>query len=237
MSNPRGDAPQAIAEPLPALALSRARRDWSSRVRLDVRETERYTRFVVIAKRGLLVAAAVLLAAVLAYSLQPRQQNANRLAMSFTRLSVVNNDLAMIKPRLTGVDEEGDPYIVTAEEAIQDRLDAKHARLKNVQGDVTLKDGAWVSGTAPAGVLDAGRKLLTLTGAISAFSDSGNEAHTTAADINMANGMITGTRAVTGQGPLGTFRADRFRIDRDRKLIYLYGNVHMTIYAHVKRDK
>ena len=237
MSVPRSDAPHAIAEPLPALTLARSRRDWSSRVRLDVRQTERYTRFVVIAKRGLLVAAAVLLAAVLAYSLQPRQQNSNRLAMSFTRLSIVNNDLAMIQPRLTGVDEEGDPYIVTAEEAIQDRLDARHARLINVQGDVTLKDGAWISGSAPAGVLDAAKKFLTLTGAISVFSDSGNEAHTTAADINMANGMITGTHTVTGQGPLGTFRADRFRIDRDKKLIYLYGNVHMTVYAHAKSGK
>jgi lipopolysaccharide export system protein LptC len=237
VSVPRSDAPHAIAEPLPALTLARSRRDWSSRVRLDVRQTERYTRFVVIAKRGLLVAAAVLLAAVLAYSLQPRQQNSNRLAMSFTRLSIVNNDLAMIQPRLTGVDEEGDPYIVTAEEAIQDRLDARHARLINVQGDVTLKDGAWISGSAPAGVLDAAKKFLTLTGAISVFSDSGNEAHTTAADINMANGMITGTHTVTGQGPLGTFRADRFRIDRDKNLIYLYGNVHMTVYAHAKSGK
>lgn len=237
MSVPRSDLPRAIAEPLSAVAITRPRRDWSARARGSMRQTERYTNFVVVAKRGLLVAAAVLLAAVLAYSLQPRQQSSNRLAMSFARLGMVNNDLAMIKPRLTGVDDEGDPYIVTAEEAIQDRLNAKRARLSNVQGDVTLKDGTWISGAAPSGMLDASRKLLALLGAVSIYSDNGYEAHTTAANINMDNGIVTGDRAVAGQGPLGTFRADRFKIDRDKKLVYLYSNVHMTIYGRMKGAK
>ncbi len=235
MSLPQSDTPRAIAEPLPAVVSARSRRDWSSRVRLDVRQTERYTRFVVIAKRGLAVAVLILVGAVLAYSLQSRQQNSNRLAFSFSSMRILSNDLAMIKPRLTGVDEEGDPYVVTAEEAIQDRLNAKRARLRNVQGDVTLKGGTWISGTAPAGTLDASRKLLTLTGPISIYSDNGYEAHTTAADIDMDSGMITGKHIVAGQGPLGTFRADRFVIDREKKLIYLYSNVRMTIYGHVKR--
>jgi lipopolysaccharide export system protein LptC len=237
VSRPNSEAPRAVAEPLAAIAIGRLRRDWSARARADVRQTERYTLFVVYAKRGLLIAAAVLLAVVLAYSLQPRQQNANRIALSFKNIQIVGNDLAMTSPRLTGVDEEGDPYIVTAEVAIQDRLNAKHARLKAVQGDVTLKDGAWVSLTAPAGILDASHKLLTLSGAISVFSDNGSEAHTTAANINMESGIITGNRVVTGQGPRGTFRADRFKIDRPKKLVYLYGNVHMTIFGHAKRRK
>ncbi len=56
--------------------------------------------------------------------------------------------------------------LVTAEEAIQDRLNAKRARLSNVQGDVTLKDGTWVSGTAPSRAFwMRPKKLLTLTGA------------------------------------------------------------------------
>ena len=236
MSLPHSDAPHALAEPLSAAGLARSRRDWSSRARADLRQTERYTHFVVIAKRGLLIAAAVLVTAVLAYSLQPRQ-NGNQIAFSFKNIQVLGNDLAMTSPRLTGVDEKGDPYIVTAEKAIQDRLNAKRARLMNVQGDVTLKDGTWVSGTAPSGNLDAAKKLLTLKGAISVFSDNGYEAHTTAANINMDTGMITGNRTVAGQGPLGTFRADSFEIDRKKNLIYLYRNVQMTIYAHARRSR
>ena len=235
MSLPHSQTPRAVAEPLPAL--SRLRPDWSARARADVRETERYTRFVVLAKRGLLGAAAILLAAVLVYSLQPRQQSNERLQITFKDIQILGNDLTMTHPRLAGVDEEGDPYIVTAEVAIQDRLNAKLARLRNVQADVTLKGGKWMTGTAPAGVLDAAKKLLTLTGAVDIFSDNGSEAHTTAAVIDMDTGMITGNHVVRGQALLGTYRADRFKIDRQKKLVYLYGNVHMTVYAHAKRRK
>ncbi len=227
--NLQGKPSGAGAEPV-AAAAPRPQRDWSSRVRSDAHQTERYSRFVTLAKRGLLIAAGVLIAAVLVYSLQPRQRE--QLAMGFQRLGIVNNDLAMVKPRLTGVNEEGDPYVVTAERAIQDRANAKRAWLINVDADVTLKDGTWVGSTAPHGLLDAAAQMLVLTGAVAIYSDKGYEVHTTIANVDMHSGMIEGNQAVSGQGPLGTFRADRFKIDRDEKVVYLFGNVRMTVYGH-----
>lgn len=233
-----GEAPRAVAERLGPAPAPRMRRDWSARTRAGALETERYTRFVVIAKRVLLVAAAVLIAAIVAFSLQPRQSSNKRLAMTFQRLGIVNNDLAMIKPRLTGADDEGDPYVVTAEVAVQDRLNAKRARLKVIQGDVTLKGGTWISATAPSGLLDAthpAQQKMMLAGPIAVFSDNGYEIHTMRANIDMGSGTITGDSAVSGQGPLGVFRADRFRVDRRRKVVYLDGNVRMTIYGQRMR--
>jgi lipopolysaccharide export system protein LptC len=225
-----GEPSGALIEPMPAIAAPRPRRDWSSRTRISADQAERYSRFVILAKRGLLVAAGILIAAVLVYSLQPRQRE--QLAMSFQRLGIVNNDLAMIKPRLAGVDEEGDPYVVTAERAIQDHANAKRAQLANIEADVTLKDGTWLGATAPYGLLDATARTLSLAGAVAIYSDKGYEAHTAAANVDMDSGMIRGNQAVSGQGPLGTFRADRFKIDRDSNVAYLYGNVRMTVYGH-----
>jgi lipopolysaccharide export system protein LptC len=223
---------QAVAEPLGRAPIMRGHRDWSARVRASARQTKRYSRFVTIMKRALPLAAAALLAAVLVYALQPRQESSHRLAMTFQRLGIVNDDLAMMKPRLTGVDDEGDPYVVTADEAIQGNADAKRATLRNVEGDVTLKDGAWVTTLAPTGLLDARNHRLALGGAIAVYSDSGYELHTTAAGIDMRSAIITGNRAVTGQGPFGTFRADRFKVDRHARTVFLYGNVHMVIDSH-----
>jgi lipopolysaccharide export system protein LptC len=220
---------QAVAEPLGRPPILRATRDWGARARATIRQTERYSRFVTIMKRALPLAAAALLAAVLVYALQPRQENKQRVAMSFERLGIVNDDLAMMKPRLTGTDDEGDPYVVTAEEAIQDKQDSHRASLKSVEGDVTLKDGTWITMLAPAGVLDARSRHLALDGAISVYADSGYEVHTTTANVDMRTAIITGNRAVSGQGPVGIFRADRFRIDRRARKVFLYGNVHMTI--------
>ena len=92
-------------------------RDWSARAPLHAGDPQRYSRFVTIMKRALLLAALALIAAVMAYSLQPREQN--RVAMTFEHIGKVANDLAMIKPRLRGTDASGNPFVVTADEAVQ----------------------------------------------------------------------------------------------------------------------
>lgn len=220
---------QAVAEPLGRPPMLQATRDWRARARATIRQTERYSRFVAIMRRALPLAAVALMAAVLVYALQPRQENRQRVAMTFERLGIVNDDLAMMKPRLSGTDDEGDPYVVTAEEAVQDKQNSRRATLKTVEGDVTLKNGSWITTLAPSGILDARNRRLALNGAISVYSDSGYEIHTTAANVDMRTAIITGSNTVTGQGPLGTFRADRFRVDRRARMVFLYGNVHMTI--------
>ena len=222
---------QAVAEPLGRPPIVRGARDWGGRRRATPRQAERYSRFVTIMKRALPLAAAALVAAVLLYALQPRQEKNGRVAMTFQRLGIVNDDLAMLKPRLTGADDEGDPYLVTADEAVQDRNNAKRATLRNVQADVTLKDGSWMSTIAPRGLLDAKKRLLALDGMIAVYSDSGYELHTTAAKIDMRNSTIVGNRPANGQGPFGIFRADRFKLDRHSRQVYLYGNVRMSIDA------
>jgi lipopolysaccharide export system protein LptC len=216
---------------------TRSGTDWASRTRGSMDDSKRYTRFVNIMKRVLLVAALALLAAVLAYAMQPRRQD--RVALAFQRLGLVNNDLAMVKPRLTGLDTEGNPYVVTAETAIQDPKNTHRARLINVDADLTeKKQGTWLNLTAPGGLLDASAHTLVLHGPIAAFSDDGYEVHTMAANIDLAGGIVRGSRMIVGQGPTGTMRADRFWLNRDKKLVFLNGNVHMTILLNqMKKPK
>ena len=238
------------------------RMDVAARARTTVSEAKRYTKFVGVMKRVLMIAALLLVAAVLAYSLAPRPQG--KVAMTFQRLGMVNNDLAMIKPKLTGADKKGNPYLVTADEAIQDARNTKHARLKNVAADLTTRSGGWVNIEAPQGFLAGDVNKLNLFGAVSMFTDKGYEAHTTLANVDLTSGVIVGPHWVRGQGPLGTFVADKFRIDRPKicgqketaaakaaskcvpasagaaasdPKIYLYGNVHMTIYKKKSKKK
>jgi lipopolysaccharide export system protein LptC len=73
---------------------------------------------------------------------------------------------------------------------------------------------------------------LFVYGVVDVYSDNGYEVHTSQADIDMASGVVVGNQPAHGQGPLGTFRSDRFKIVRDTKLVYLYGNVRMRLYKH-----
>jgi len=225
--------------------------DWAVHARSTVMDAQRYTRFVVIMKRALLLAAVALLVAVLAYSLQPR--DTSRFAMTFERLGKIANDLSMVKPRLTGADSDGNPFVVTADLAIQDPHNVHRARLFNVEADTTTKDKAWINTRSPRGYLDSDANKLWLNQAVSLFTDSGYEVHTDKVFVDLAPACLAsgaspspphqgkpaprcstttvrGDDPVRGQGPLGIFRADRFRIEKGNQHIFLIGNVKMTIY-------
>ncbi|HSM97296.1 MAG TPA: LPS export ABC transporter periplasmic protein LptC [Rhizomicrobium sp.] len=202
----------AVAEPIGKTPPARGRFDWSARSRSTVDDAERYSRFVSIMRRGLLLAGLLLIGLVIGYSILPRQSQ--RLAMTFEKMGIVANDLSMIKPKLHGTDSEGNPFTVTADKATQNPKDLRKATLTNVEADLSLKDGQWLNATAPHGVLDADARQLMLSGAIAVFTDQGYEMHTDLAHIDLAKGVAVGPHRVTGQGPAGTFVADRFRIER-----------------------
>lgn len=202
----------AVAEPIGKTPSSRGKFDWSARSRTTVDDAERYTRFVNVMRRGLLLAGLLLIGLVIGYSLIPRQSQ--RIAMTFEKMGIVSGDLAMTKPKLHGTDSEGNPFTVTADKATQNPKNLRQATLTNVQADLSLKDGQWLNATAPHGTLDADARQLKLNGAISVFTDQGYEVHTDLAYIDLAKGIATGPHRVTGQGPQGTFSADRFRIEK-----------------------
>jgi lipopolysaccharide export system protein LptC len=212
--------------PQRASTLKPRRRDWSARPRGTMLDAERYTRFVTLMKRALPIAALVLLAAVAVYVFQPRQQD--RVAMTFERVGEVANDLAMTKPRLSGTDAKGNPFVVTAERAVQLGHNSRRARLESVDADITLDKERWLNVTANNGIFDANARTLVLDGGISVFSDDGYELHTRSAHFDLKKGFAHGEKKVTGQGPLGTMSADRFEVDKTTQQIRLKGNVHTT---------
>lgn len=219
-------APGAVAQPLGPVPAHRPRPDWVARTRTTVTDAKQYTRFVAVMKRVLLVAAGLLVLAVVIYAALPREQE---FKFTVDDIAKIQNDLAMVKPKLTGADGDGNPFVVTADSAVQLGRNVRRAKLNNVQADMSLKDGGWMNATATSGVLDANKKTIALTGDIAVFSDQGYELHTDMADVDLNKGLLRGDHPVTGQGPLGSLRADRFMIQRGKKEVQLIGNVHMTI--------
>src|ERR1700761_466114 len=89
------------------------RHDWSARARSTAMDALRYTQFVGVMKRALPAAAFAIIAAVVAFFFVQRQPA--RMAMTYQNMGLIQNDLAMTKPRLTGSDSKGNPFVVTAE--------------------------------------------------------------------------------------------------------------------------
>ena len=86
--------------------------DWSARARSTAMDALRYTRFVGVMKRALPAAAFVIIATVAAFFFLQRQPE--RTQMSYARLGHIQNDLTMVKPRLSGTDSKagGPDYLL-----------------------------------------------------------------------------------------------------------------------------
>ena len=208
------------------------RHDWSSRARSTAMDALRYTQFVIVMKRALPTAAFAVIAAVLAFFFVQRQPA--RLSMTYERLGHIQNDLAMIKPRLTGTDDKGNPFVITAEAAIQDAKNPKRAHLKKVEADLALDKNGWMNADAANGFVDMVAGSLQLGGGINVFSDAGYELHTQSVSLDLNKWVMHGHNEVTGQGPSGKLRADEFQFDRASNQLLLSGHVLTTLTGKKK---
>ena len=201
--------------------------DWSARVRSTTSEAMRYSRFVKVMKKVLSFGAFAIIAAVLAFFFMERQPR--RLELAYEKLGKVQNDLAMMKPRLTGADSKGNPFVITADRAVQDARNPRKATLRNMEADLTTDKNNWLNARARAGMVDMNTGQLELSGGIDVFSANGYELHSRTASANLKQSIIHGHEPVTGQGPQGTLRADSFHADRNTGQLLLNGHVQMTL--------
>ena len=201
--------------------------DWSARVRTTTVEAVRYSRYVALMKRLLSLGAFLIIAAVLAFFFVQRMPR--QLQMSYERLGRLENDLTMVKPRLAGADAKGNPFVITAESAVQDAHNPKKASLKNLEADLALDKRNWVNARASSGMVDMNSGQLELSGGIDVYTATGYELHSNSASADLKQSVIHGHEPVTGQGPEGTLRADQFHADRATNILTLHGHVHMTL--------
>ena len=226
---------EAVAQPLvPPEADGHRLRDWTARTRSTALQALRYSRFVGVMKRTLPIGAAAIMAAVIAYSVVPRNSQ-DRFSLLNQRMGNLRNDLAMTKPRLSGTDARGNPFVVTAEAAIQDPANRRRATLKQVQADMQFDGERWLNASADTGLFDMDAGTLKLNGGIALYTDSGYELHTPSADADLKKNIFQGHEKVAGHGPLGLLSADRFQIDRLKRQLKLNGHVHMIMYPNKAR--
>ena len=202
-------------------------RSWRASTGESLAQAQRYGTFVKIMKRVLPLAALALALAVLVYAIQPRE--ASRIALTFERLGKIENDLAMIRPRLTGTDDEGLPYVITAASATPETAGSDTVRLDQVAADMVLKDGTAVHLTAGKGVVDTKARHLDVTGGIKFTADGGYSAETESATADLKSGSMQGDSQVTADSKFGHLTAQSFTFDRDTRVLRFHGSVHMLL--------
>jgi lipopolysaccharide export system protein LptC len=190
-------------------------------------QARRYSTFVRFMKRILPLAALVLAIAILAYALRPR--DGEQMAMTFERMGTIENDLAMINPRLTGTDNNGLPFVVTASSAVQLGPSVERVRLENVNADLVLKGGTELNVIAAQGVIDNETQTLDFYGGIRLSTADGYTAETDSAHADLRRGVVRGESPVAASGPIGSLTAEGFTFERSSEMLYFTGDVRMMI--------
>jgi len=202
-------------------------REWRISPRATLLSARRYSVFVKFMKGALPMAALALGIAVLVYAMQPR--DTGRMAMTFERLGRVDNDLAMIKPRLSGIDDDGLPFVVTASRAMQESRGSDRVRLEDIAAEVSLKDGTALHVTAAKGVVDTRTHVLEVSDGMRLLSADGYDVRTVSAVADLKSGTVHGERGIDARGTFGHVTAQRFALDRGNRQLRFSGNVQMVI--------
>ena len=206
------------------------RRFGSIAPRLARQHSAIYSRFVALMK---IVLPATAVGLVLLVLLWPRF-NTQEQRFAIPKVVVKPEDLENLKmqqPRFVGVDEQKQPFTVTAKLATQAASGSALTELDEPKGDISLKDGSWIAVEANHGVYDKQGETLDLTGTVTLFHDRGYELHTEHARVSFAPGTAEGDKPVRGQGPDVELSGTGFRLEGKGTRIFLTGESRVVLFG------
>lgn len=208
--------------------------------RVARRLSRSYSRFVGAMKVLLPMGALVLIALVVAWPYLENSDGKFRIGFS-TLVSTEAESPNMVNPRLVGTDSSDQPFSLTADLALNVRLqkdfweNGTPVELEMPKADLTLEDGSWLVLTANSGLLTPAEKTLELFGEVTMFHDLGFELRTSQAVIDLEAGAALSDRPTEGQGPFGTLNAEGMQLtDKGRNILFT-GKARMLLYPNAGR--
>jgi len=186
----------------------------------------RYTRFVLLSKMFLAVLSLLMIITIII--LPVINANEAGLRIAFSAMSEKTNSVpVMTNPTFQGVDEKNQPYLITADSAIQH--DEKTIIVNNVQADMLMENKAWLSVRAKEGTINTEAKTLKLTGDVKLFQDEGYEVSTETVFVDMNARTARGVKPLRGIGPIGTIQSEGFVWNNNERILRFTGQVKMKI--------
>lgn len=150
----------------------------------------------------------------------------------FTDLTASTDEYKMANPKFAGVDDDGQPYEITAKEALQAPEDKEVVQLVEPRA-VTNSNDKSTTVTARKGVFRSQANTLDLTDAVTLEHKIGADSYvltTPAATVAIREETVDSTAGVVGESEAGTLRADRMRAYNGEGRVVFEGNVSMRIF-------
>ncbi|WP_169566552.1 LPS export ABC transporter periplasmic protein LptC [Sneathiella limimaris] len=197
-------------------------------IRRKAIQTGTHTRFVSVMKWVLPTLAVILIAT--AFILPGLQEESEKITLEYLEIAESDHKLTMTNPRFLSSDRGNQQFMVTADSATQQTGAERQIELINLQADITLSSGRWISIAAPKGWLDTEAEALDLVGGVEIFSDDGNQISAETARVLLSEKKVLSPKGLRSHGPLGELSADSFIANQLSGTLKFEGNVKMTLY-------
>ncbi|MEJ8570539.1 LPS export ABC transporter periplasmic protein LptC [Microbaculum marinum] len=187
------------------------------------RAARRHSRFVAVLRIAL---PAVSILVVASMFITMRTVSTSFGDIDLGEVGLQGTTLTMQNPKLSGFNENGTSYQVTAAKALQDVTNPRVVTLEQIDGTMTQPDGNDVHITARNGVYDADAQKLDLTEEIVVRTKNGENAYLNSAHVDMGAGLIRSEDPVEAETKSGRITANSMEItDRGSHLLFKGGVV------------
>lgn len=150
-------------------------------------------------------------------------------SLSFSSLGIDGSKVTMAKPRLAGFRSDGQPYLLTAERALQDLKHPTVAELQNLTGDMGMAGGETSRLTADAGVYDSVAERMKLNGNVK-IDGARFQVRLRSVDIDFKSGVYRSDEPVeVHMGAGTTVLADRATAQNNGQELIFEGRVRTTV--------
>jgi len=155
--------------------------------------------------------------------------SAKRSSLSFSTLSVDGTKITMARPKLAGFRSDGQPYVLTAEKALQDVKQPTVVELQKMSGEIGMAGGETTHLSADSGVYDSGAERMRLSRNVR-IGSARFEVRLRSAAIDFKSGVYQSDEPVEvhiGEGT--TILGDRATARNNGQELTFEGHVRTTI--------
>lgn len=170
--------------------------------------------------------ATLLLATIIIWPLSSVQEFSFLLAKD--RVQMAPERLRVVRASYRGETARGEAFLIEAEKAVQKSSAVPEVDMTMLAARLEASDGLTLV-TAPNGTYFLETEKLRVSGPINLDSQAGYTVETGTVDIDLNDRSLASREAVTGQLPIGSFRADRLSADLQGRVLVLEGRAHLRI--------
>ena len=140
----------------------------------------------------------------------------------------------VLKATMVSVDQEGRPFKVAADEAVQ--VKKNQIELTTPKNELELKDGTVLAIQSQEGHFDQDQGVLTYQKNVTMTTTQGYRFETKQAKVHIKEGRAASEDPITGDGPMGHIESQQgFEIEKETRTLTFKGPTHLTLY-HEKKE-